>query len=378
VIDRFFDRFRTAMARLPAGLIRVGPPATPDELSRATSSLGAPLPDVYASFLRSFDGADLFNETVVIAGVGSGAFRALDGVAHEGARAGDLVFAEAQVGDRFALDGAGRVLRYDEAFEERALAGSDFGAWLAATVAREQVLYGTDGEYAPDVFDSEGEEVLPRVALRQAERALKADPGSADAEHARGLALAHLGRRADALTALSRATALFPENPWPWFDLGRVALEHGQGVEALAAFRRAAAGEAGPQAARFLAWAARAALAGTDPDAVPALRAEALAQDPDLTEGLRRAAESAAADGDQPAQAEAVALLEAIAPGTTPRRRLPVITSDALPVESSPRRGGTSKAVSGPAARPPRPGRPPRPRPAAPPRSGGSRRGRSR
>src|SRR6185436_11731769 len=125
----------------------------------------------YASFLRSFDGADLFHESVIIAGVGPASSRALGELVQD--HPGELVFAEALSGDRFALDARGRVLRHDEGAEERALAGSDFGAWLAATVAREQLLFGPDGEYAPDVFDLEGQEVLPRIALRQAERALK-------------------------------------------------------------------------------------------------------------------------------------------------------------------------------------------------------------
>ena len=65
------------MARLPAGLIRVVPPAAPADIASAEAALGRALPDAYASFLRSFDGADLFHETLLIAGVGPGAPRAL-------------------------------------------------------------------------------------------------------------------------------------------------------------------------------------------------------------------------------------------------------------------------------------------------------------
>jgi hypothetical protein len=350
------------MARLPAGLLRVGAPATPDALTRAAQRLGRPLPESYASFLRSFDGADLFHEAIVIAGVGAGAFRALAELPQD--HPDELVFAEALSGDRFALDAAGRVLRRDEGAEERALAGTDFGAWLAATIAREQLLFGPDGEYAPDVFDPEAQEVLPQIALRQAERALKVDPGSADAEHARGLALAHLGRSRDAQVALTRAAELFPGNPWPWFDLGRTALAHGQDQTALAAFRRAGAAEPGSAGARFLAWAARAALADGDREEAGRLRTEALARDPGLTASLQRAADAAATEGDPAAVAEATALLEAVSPGGSPRRRLPVIMTDG--------------PVSEPAAPPPRPAPPTRPRPAARPRAGGSRSGRSR
>jgi hypothetical protein len=348
----FFDHFRGALSRLPAGLIRVMPPAPAAELARAAAALGRPLPDGYAAFLQSFDGADLFHETVLIAGVAPTAALRLDDLPQD--RVDELVFAVGAAGERYAIDGAGRIVRTDAGADERALAGSSFAPWLDATVAREQVLYGPDGEYAPDVFDPSGEEVTPVVALRQAERALKQDPGAAGAAHARGLALRRLRRLPAAVDALEEATALDPENPWPWFDLGRTALEDGQNARAVKAFSRAAELDRGPEGGRLLAWAARAA--GEAPEA-SALRAAALARDGALVESLRRAVDAAAADQDAEAEAEAAALLAAIAPGETvvARRRLPIVTELAAP--------------------PPPPGRPRRPRPAAPPRSGGPRRG---
>jgi len=320
----FFDRFRSAIARLPVGLIRTRPGAAPEEIARAAAALARPLPAEYASFLSSFDGADLFHESVLIAGVGAGAPRVLGTLAPE--RADELVFAEALSGDRFALDAAGRVLRYDPGAEERALAGSSFTRWLEATVAREQILFGPDGEYAPDVFDPSGQEVVPTIALRQAERALKLDPGAADAEHARGLALARLGRREAALAAFRAATDLYADNPWPWFDLGRAALALGRSGDALRAFGRAAAatGEASTSA-RLLAWAIRAAVASGDDAAAKELRAEALAKDPQLVDHLARSAGEAGDESDDEARAEALALLEAVAPGTPVPRRLPVL-----------------------------------------------------
>jgi tetratricopeptide (TPR) repeat protein len=355
--DLFFDHFRSALARLPTGLIRVMPPAAPADLARAAAALGRPLPASYEAFLRSFDGADLFHETVVIAGVGSAAPVRVDELPQD--RAGELTFALAAAGDRYALDGDGRIVRTDAGADERARAGSSFERWLDATVAREQVLYGSDGEYAPDVFDPSGEEVTPLVALRQAERALKQDPGAAGAAHARGVALRRLGRAAAAVAALEEATALDPENPWPAFDLGRVAFDDGQHGKAVAAFRRAAELVPGPDAGRLLAWAARAA--GGGPEAAP-LRAAALARDAGLVESLRRAVESAAEDEDPEAAVEASALLEAIAPGVVvvPRRRLPILNNESARESAAP---------------PPPPARPRRPRPAAPLRSGGPRRG---
>src|SRR5262249_47986931 len=156
-----------------------------------------------------------------------------------------------------------------------------FARWLDATVAREQILFGPDGEYAPDVFDPSAQEVVPTIALRQAERALKVDPESADAAHARGLALARLGRRGAALAAFRAATELDADNPWPWFDLGRTALAIDRPAVALPAFRRAAAAATeAATAARLLAWAVRAAVAARDDSSIEALRGEARAKDP--------------------------------------------------------------------------------------------------
>lgn len=368
--DPFFDRFRTAIARLPAGLIRAVPPAAPSSIAEAEAALGRRLPERYAAFLRSFDGADLFHETVTLAGVGARAIRRLVDLAQP--YAGELVFAEALSGDLYTLDPAGRVLRRDPGADERALAGTTFDAWLAATIAREQILFGPDGEYAPDVFDPAGQDVLPRIALRQAERALKLDPGAADAEHARGLALLRLGKREAALAALEAATALDPDNAWTWFDVGRTALALGRGRTAREAFVEAAAREQGAAGARLLAWAARAALIAGDAAGAATLRDEALARDPGLGEGLRRAAEEQTAStgregvgepDDETAGEEALALWQAIVPGATlpARVRLRVIETDA--------------EARRPDVLPPPPPRPPRPRPGTRPRSGGSRRG---
>jgi tetratricopeptide (TPR) repeat protein len=355
----FFDRFRDALSRLPDGLIRPAPPATDAELAAAAAALGRGLPEAYASFLRSFDGADLFHEAIVLAGVGSAAPRALVELAapgDEGAapRAGDLVFAEAVAGDRFALDDGGRVWRLRAGSDERALAGSTFERWLDATVARERLLYGPDGEFLDEVFDDDGEELRPVIALRQAERALKVDGDAAEAHHERGVALHRLGRADEATAALERAAALDAENPWPAFDLGRAALDAGDAPRAIAAFRDAAARDQGDSAPRLLAWAARAAVAAGDAAAAAASRAEALSRDPALVESLVRAEAQAKLDEDDDARAENEALRLALAPGSQARRALPVVTAEAAP----PRR--------------PPPAPPPRPAPRARPRSGAS------
>ena len=235
------------------------PPAAPDDIARAEAALGRPLPARYASFLRSFDGADLFHETLLIAGVGRRA-ALLAELAPASHRRADVRRGAVRRSLRARRQRAG--LRDDPGADERALAGTTFERWLDATVAREQILFGPDGEYAPDVFDPVGQEVLPKIALRQAERALKADPGAADASTPGVWPWSAWGggsrrsRRSSAATSSTR-------NTWPWFDLGRTALELGR---ARGAGRVSARGRprAGPTGARLLAWAVRAAgAAGT-------------------------------------------------------------------------------------------------------------------
>jgi tetratricopeptide (TPR) repeat protein len=352
----FFERFREATARLPDGLIRPGPPASASAIAAAEARLGGALPAAYASFLRSFDGADLFHESIVIAGVGEAAPRSL--LALNAPAAGDaaraLVFGEAVAGDRFLLDARGRVLRLRAGSDERIVAGSSFERWLDATIARERLLYGPDGEFAPDVFDEDGEEIAPAVVLRQTERALKVDPGSAEAQHERGVALRRLGRAERALEAFAAASEIDPDDPWPWFDFGRTALEAERELpRARAAFERAAAREAGPAGARLFAWAARAALVAGDEAGAAASRREALARDPALLDALARAEAQAALEGDDAARAENEALRLALSPGSAPRRSLRVVREEET--------------------RPPPPPRPTRPGPAARPRGGASR-----
>jgi tetratricopeptide (TPR) repeat protein len=367
----FFERFREATARLPAGLVRPAPAAAPAELARAEAALGGALPAEYASFLRSFDGADLFHEAIVIAGVGEHAPQSLTALNAPGQRdpRGGLVFAEAVAGDRFALDERGRVVRLRADSEERILAGTSFELWLDATIARERVLWGPDGEFAPDVFDEDGEEIAPAVVVRQTERALKIDPGSADAQYERGLALRRLGRADKALEAFAAASALDPVDPWPWFDYGRTALEAGRELgRASDAFARAAALEGGPAGARLFAWAARAAGDAGDPAGAAEMRRRALERDPALLEALLRAEAQASHEGDDEARAESEALRLALAPESAPRRSLRVVTADAGPGREP--SGDASASEDRRRPRPPDP--PPRRVPPARPRGGAS------
>ncbi len=398
----FFEKFREAAARLPAGLVRPGSAGDAQAIAAAERALGAPLPQDYASFLLSFDGADLFHESIVIAGVGrhsplslldinrapaAKAAQATAPAAQAGMPAREVAFADSLAGDRFVFAPAGGaparaerpVFRVRAGSEERVLAGSNFARWLDATIAREQVLYGPDGEFAPEIFDDEGEEIVPRIALRQAERALRADPGSAEAHFDRGVALRRLDRLAEAGDAFESAGLIDTLNPWPWFDLGRTVLTLDP-RRALAAFRRAADAQAqaktdvdagadadadagdddgdggGAASARMLAWAAHAALAARDEVAASEARAAALARWPGLVDDLRRAVAAALDDGDSEAARQASLLVEAIEPAPA-RRRLPLLPEAGPAAKEAPGNRTTNQTTT----RTPKPASGPRP-----------------
>jgi hypothetical protein len=319
----YFEGFRTAVARMAEGLIRPGEPATPAQLAAAEKALGRKLPRAYAAFLSSFDGADLFHESLLLCGVGPQAARALTDANQPPLSPllapGELIIAEAASGDRYAL-GAGDdppVVHLRAGSDERWLCGSRFTCWLDALLAREQLLYDSEGEFRLEAFEEDGEELTAPFALRQAERALRKDPDSAESQHDLGIARRRMGKLEGALEAFSRAAELDPGNPWPWFDRGRTELALEQ--DAVASFEKAAELVPGAEGARFLAWAARAArVAGRETEAEK-LRGEALGRDEELAKALRRAADAAE---DPDAREEAEALAEAMEPA---KKRLPVV-----------------------------------------------------
>jgi tetratricopeptide (TPR) repeat protein len=320
----FFEAFRTAHARAPAGLILPGPPAAAADIAAAEAALGRSLPDAYLAFLRSFDGADLFHESVVLAGVGKGAARQLVQANQPPLPAtlapDELIFAETSGGDRYALDRAepARVLHLRAGSDERWLAGSSFPRWLEAVLAREAMLYDAEGEFVLEAFEPDGEELTPAFALRQAERSLRKDPGSAESHHDLGVALRRRGHLARAREHFVQATDLDPQNPWPWFDRGRTELSLGTPAAAALSFRRAAQLTPGAEGARLHVWSARAAAAAGQHDDAALARREAQARDPDVRTALQRAVDAAVEDD---ARAEAELLLEALAP----RHRLPLL-----------------------------------------------------
>jgi tetratricopeptide (TPR) repeat protein len=334
----FFDGLRTVEGRLPAGLVRFGPPAAPAALAQAEAALGRSLPHAYAEFLRSFNGADLFNDALVVCGVGATAARdliAANSSPHtERGHEEEIVVAESASGDIYALEldapethDEPRVFRLRPDADERWLVGSSFPRWLDATIAHEALLYDADGEFLPDAFEEDGEELTPTFALRQAERALRKDPDSAVYHHEKGLALRRLGNLEGARASFGQAAALDPTNPWPWFDLGRCDHHLGRYPEAAAALECAAEAAQGPESARFSAWAARAFYLAGERATAERLRNVALSRQPNLIEALKAAAQAAHEVGDDEVAKDADDLATLLSSGVPLSRRLPVLAA---------------------------------------------------
>jgi tetratricopeptide (TPR) repeat protein len=334
----FFEELRLAESRLASGLVRLGPAAREADIASAEERLGQKLPAAYRELLQSFDGADLFHESVVICGVGPQALRSL-----VEANAGppplklhpeELIIGDTHTGDLLVIEPEDRqltdeprVFRLSPDAEERWLVGSSLPRFLQSTIAHQQLLYGGDGEFLLEAFEEDGEELTASYALRQAERALKKDPNAARYHYELGLALRRTGADERAHVAFAAAAALDPANPWPWFDLGRSERELGKMPEAAAAFECAAEAAAGGLRARLMVWAARSFFEAGERATAEQLLAGARQQHPRLGEELQRAADEAAEQEDEGTQALADAreLARLVIDGLPASRKLPVL-----------------------------------------------------
>lgn len=280
----FFDRFRVELAKYEEGVHDVGEPVDEAELKD--------LPPQLADFYRSWNGARLFADTIVIAQLGSSTL----GEWPEG---------------MLELDRDGRVRSRDE--EGAIVVGSTLEKFLAAVMAREGLLVDRDGEFR-DVFDEE--DVAPEVRAKQTRAALKIDPDAA-AWHLEAAERAFDdGDDAAAEAALARAVALDERAAPAWTLLGALQRRSGRLAAAAASFARAAeattaaavrveraaeaaraAKEAGDEAARAQhAEAARAADAGAVARWIGEAKERLLAGDGEGA--LNRATLAAAVDAD--------------------------------------------------------------------------------
>src|SRR5262249_23251006 len=197
---------------------------------RARAGGAAGPPAELASFLRSFDGADLFIDAVTVYAAGS--------LRREG---GLLVFGATHDGDTLALD-LGRdpppVVRVEADTGEALEEGTSFARWIEGYMAAEAIVYDREGEFRDGIFGDDGEALDPRAVIRRERKALKLDPEAPAPLLRLARALERTGRAAEAERILAGVVARSPRFAWAWFDLGRLRRAAGRLADAEEAFAR--------------------------------------------------------------------------------------------------------------------------------------------
>lgn len=190
-------------------------------------------------------------------------------------------------GDAIAIDHRGRIWRSDESLDDDVCDGTRLDRWLAGLLDSFGMLYDTDGEFAEDVFDEDGE-ILPTIRERQLRAHLKRDAASPGIRWRLGLALLEQGATENARDMLEQVVADDPAFTWAWLDLGRISEQLGDVGNALDEIRMAAETAEGvqhPQAGYFFAQLAR--LANRTGDEVT--RAQAATRTSLLSPSLKKA-----------------------------------------------------------------------------------------
>jgi tetratricopeptide (TPR) repeat protein len=294
-VAAFFERFRAEVARYAEGVHRLGEPASAQDVHG--------LPEELASFLRSWNGGDLFVDAFTLLPAAE--------VRPDG---GLWVFGHTAAGDRLALDAAGQVVKLEEDTGEGLVEGTSFARWIEALVAAEATIYDREGEFV-DVFDETGQELRPEAAEKRERRFLKIDPGAPAPAWRLARAQEKLGAPDRAARTLEQVVARAPRFGWAWFDLGRLRRAAGNLEAAEHAFLAAAEADPGYEHAGFFAaHAARVAAARGADDARARAAARALALDPDLVRRQREAAAQLLEDGDPEAARDAAEVAAALTP----------------------------------------------------------------
>lgn len=222
----FYESLHEALSRYAAGVHEAAPPAGADAVRRVAVALGS-IPTSYLEFLRAFDGARLFLESVILYGAAE----------LRPGPAGQVYVGEVEHGS-LCMDEAGVLRLVDEDAPDPLVAGSTLERWLDATVAREGLLIDRSGEFR-DVFDEEGE-LTPAVRRKRAAAGKRRDPGAALPLLEEAELLLEEGQGAEAQAALEAALSLDPV-AGPCLELlAALHRDAGRDAEAEALFVRAA------------------------------------------------------------------------------------------------------------------------------------------
>jgi hypothetical protein len=291
VVDRIVD----ALERSPSGLHDLGDASIniPDEWPAA-------LADVYFAF----DGARLFNESIVLT--------PSTAVERDGQHwvVGDVG------GDEIRVDKKGRVWRLDEETGDQVMDGSAFDRWLHGVIDAETLLFDGDGEFAEAAFDDAGD-VTAEVEQARLRAQMKRDGRAPGPRWRLARLLARQGDTERARILLEEVVHHLPDFPWAWLDLARIGEQVGELDSAYDEAQMAAeAAEKShhDQIGYFWAQAARlAARRGAEAERARCA-ARALAADPGLVRAQIAGAEQNLEDGDLASARGLAALARAVAP----------------------------------------------------------------
>jgi tetratricopeptide (TPR) repeat protein len=293
-LDEPAVRLSAALDQYADGVHRLGEPA---------AALDADLPAGLRAVYQRFDGADLFQDGLVLHPVAR--WQRDGGRARVGELGGDALWVDLETGVLW---------RVEEDTGEWLVEGTCLDRWLWGWVEAEGLLYDREGEFRGDVIDAEGE-LTEATAIEHERRVLRRDRDAAAPRWRLARALARGGQVEAARRELEEVVSRHPRFGWAWYDLARLSESLGQ----LAGARdeALAAADADPHyehAGFFLGWAARLAALAGDEAARADLAARARRADPDLPRRQLEGACASAEAGDVAAARELVELVLALEP----------------------------------------------------------------
>ena len=214
------------------------------------------------------------------------------------------------------IDGRGRIWRREESIEDEVCEGTSIERWLGGELDALALVFDSDGEFADDVFDEDGD-VLPSIREQQLRAKLRRDVKAPAPRWRLALALLEQGAAEDARSELEQVVSDDPVFAWAWLDLARVSEKIGEVGGAMDEARMAAeAAEAAqhPQAGYFWSQVARLAVRATDEmtRAQAATKASLLA--PDLKRSQIEGARERLAAGDTESAKGLIEILRAVWP----------------------------------------------------------------
>jgi len=283
-----------ALERYADGVHRLGEPA---------AVLDADLPPSLAAVYHRFDGADLFQDALILHPVA------------RWTRQGGRVRVGEMGGDELWIDLAtGALWRAEEDTGEHLPEGSRLDRWLLGWVSAQEILYDLEGEFRAGAIGADGE-LTWASAIEHERRLLRRDPSAAAPRWRLARAFARAGKIEAARQELELVVEEHPRFGWAWYDLAR--LSEALGELGGARDEAIAAADADPtyeHAGFFLGWAARLAALAGDESARAELAERARRADHALVQRQLDGARANLAAGDADAARELVQLVLAVEP----------------------------------------------------------------